>query len=111
MSRFEDTLAIYRAACEAAGLPLKGKNLIYTSDNGHMFSQMNKAGGLGLRLPKARQKELGETHSAGPFKSYGATMKDYVELTGDMLADTGFVADLLKESHAFVMALPPGNKK
>ncbi|MEL6258985.1 MAG: hypothetical protein AAFQ67_08015 [Pseudomonadota bacterium] len=73
MPDFDATKAIYDRACAAAGLERKGKNLVYTSANGHMYSQMNKAGDLGVRLPKDRQKALAAEHGAGPFKSYGAT--------------------------------------
>ena len=111
MPDFDATLALYDRACAAAEIPRKGKNLVYTSANGHMFSQMNKAGELGIRLPKPRQTELGETHGAGPFKSYGATMRDYICLTDAMLADEALVAGLLKEAFAFVEAMPPGKKK
>lgn len=111
MPDFEATLAIYDRACAAADIPRKGKNLVYTSANGHMFSQMNKDGELGVRLPKPRQQDMGQEFGAGPFKSYGATMRDYICLTGDMLADEGLIASLLKEALAFVEAMPPGKKK
>ena len=89
----------------------KGKANPYTSTNGHMFSQINKDDQLGIRLPKPRQKELSEQYGAGPFKSYGATMRDYVCLTGDMLADPGLVERLLEEGFDFVASMPPGGKK
>ena len=110
MADFDETLAIYDAACAKAKIERKGKNLVYTSSNGHMFSQMNKAGELGIRLPKQRQKDLTESHSAGPFKSYGATMRDYICLTDDMLADKKLIVSLLKEGLEFVEAMPPGKK-
>lgn len=108
---FDDTLAVYDRACAAAGIERKGKNLVYTSANGHMFSQINKAGELGIRLPKARQADLGERHGAGSFKSYGATMRDYICVTDEMLSNEALVASLLKEGLAFVEAMPPGKKK
>ena len=52
MANFDETLAIYDRACAKAKIERKGKNLVYTSSNGHMFSQMNKDGELGIRLPK-----------------------------------------------------------
>lgn len=76
-----------------------------------MFSQINKDDQLGIRLPKPRQKELLDTYGAGPFKSYSATMRDYVCLTKDMLAEDGLVTALLDEGFAFVSAMPPGGKK
>lgn len=111
MPDFAATLDIYDRACVAAGIPRKGKNLVYTSANGHMFSQMNKAGELGIRLPNTRQAELGTSYNAGPFKSYGATMRDYICVTPAMLADEALIARLLAEGLAFVEAMPPGKKK
>jgi len=111
MSR-EDLLALYEQAIADTGhIDRKGKANPYTSANGHMFSQINKDDQLGIRLPKPRQAELGEQYGAGPFKSYGATMRDYVCLTGEMLATPGLVSGLLEEGFAFVSAMPPGGKK
>ena len=100
-----------QAIASADGFDRKGKANPYTSANGHMFSQINKDDQLGIRLPKDRQKDLLAQYGAGPFKSYGATMRDYVCLTDEMLADPAFVANLLAEGFAFVSAMPPGGKK
>jgi len=110
MAKFDETLAIYDAACAEAEIPRKGKNLVYTSANGHMFSQMNKDGELGIRLPKPRQKDFATSHGAGPFKSYGATMRDYICVTDKMLSDETLISALLLEGLAFVEAMPPGKK-
>lgn len=111
MADYDTMLDLYDRCCAAAGIPRKGKGSPYTSSNGHMFSSLNKAAELGIRLPKPRQAELGEQYGAGPFLSYGATMRDYICLTEDMLADETLVASLLKEGLAFVEAMPPGKKK
>ena len=111
MADYDTTLALYDRVCARAGIPRKGKGSPYTSSNGHMFSSLNKAGELGIRLPKERQKALGEAYSAGPFISYGATMRDYICLTEAMLADETLIEGLLKEGLAFVEAMPPGGKK
>ena len=100
-----------QAIAAAAGIDRKGKANPYTSANGHMFSQINKDDQLGIRLPKSRQKELLDEYGAGPFKSYGATMRDYVCLTDEMLADPALITSLLDEGFAFVSAMPPGGKK
>lgn len=107
-----DLIALYERAIDASGqYQRKGKANPYTSANGHMFSQINKDDQLGVRLPKDRQKALLESHGAGPFKSYGATMRDYVCLTDEMLADPALITSLLDEGFAFVSAMPPGGKK
>ena len=107
-----DLIALYERAIAASGqYERKGKANPYTSANGHMFSQINKDDQLGIRLPKDRQHELLDSHAAGPFKSYGATMRDYVCLTDEMLADPALITALLDEGFAFVSAMPPGGKK
>lgn len=111
MSREEIVALFERAIAESDRIERKGKANPYTSTNGHMFSQINKDDQLGIRLPKPRQKALHEQYGAGPFKSYGATMRDYVCLTHDMLADPGFITALLEEGFDFVAAMPPGGKK
>ena len=111
MSR-EDLIALFERAITASGqFERKGKANPYTSANGHMFSQINKDDQLGIRLPKPRQLELANLYGAGPFKSYGATMRDYVCLTDEMLAEPGLITGLLEEGFAFVSAMPPGGKK
>lgn len=100
-----------QAIAAAPGVERKGKANPYTSANGHMFSQINKDDQLGIRLPKSRQKELLDQYGAGPFKSYGATMRDYVCLTDEMLKTPGLTGVLLEEGLAFVSAMPPGGKK
>ena len=105
IERFEKAIA------DAPGVERKGKANPYTSANGHMFSQINKDDQLGIRLPKPRQKALLEEFGAGPFKSYGATMRDYVCLTEEMLTAPGLISSLLAEGLAFVSAMPPGGKK
>ena len=53
----------------------KGKTMPFTSVNGYMFSQLNKAGEIGIRLPKESGKKFMEEHQTTPFKAYGAVMK------------------------------------
>lgn len=108
----DDLVALFEAAISAANqIERKGKANPYTSANGHMFSQINKDDQLGIRLPKPRQKELLDEYGAGPFKSYGATMRDYVCVTEEMLSDQALIISLLQEGLAFVSAMPPGGKK
>jgi hypothetical protein len=107
----DQLVALFDSAIAASGdFARKGKANPYTSANGHMFSQINKDDQLGIRLPKSRQKALAEQFGAGPFKSYGATMRDYVCLTSEMLSEPALVTWLLEEAFAFVSAMPPGGK-
>lgn len=85
----------------------KGKNNPYTSANGHMFSQLNKNGELGIRFSKEVQekyiKELGTDY----FKSYGAIMKGYVLMPEDLWENLDLLAKYLNESYDYVMSLEP----
>lgn len=84
-----------------------GKTMPYTSANGHMFSFINTDGEFGVRLPHEVARQFLEDHDSGPFRSHGATMKDYVLVPNGKLADVEFMADLLEQGYKYVMALPP----
>ncbi len=92
-------------ACE--GFERKGKSMPYTSANGYMFSQLNKAGELGIRLPKDLQQKFMEQFNSGPFYSYGAQMKDYVLVPDSLLSDISTLLPYLQKGYEFVMSLPP----
>ena len=89
----------------------KGKTMPYTSANGHMFSQLNKAGEIGIRLSKEAGEKFMEEHGSTPFKSYGAVMKGYVVVPDELLQDLERVASYLNESYNYVMSLPPKSTK
>jgi hypothetical protein len=86
---------------------LKGKNNLYTSANGHMFSQLNKDGELGIRFSKDVQekyiKELGTDY----FRSYGAVMKGYVLMPKNLWNKPEKLSEYLNESYDYVMSLDP----
>lgn len=103
----EATIKIYDALIEQCpNVIRKGKTMPYTSANGYMFSQVNKAGELGIRLQKDMGNVFMETHNTTIFKSYGAVMKDYVLIPEHLLSDTTLLVDLLETSFAYVMTLP-----
>jgi len=89
----------------------KGKSMIYTSANGHMFSILNKAGEIGFRFSKEVQEKFIEDHGTTIFKSYGAVMKGYVLIPDEMLEDLKPLSSYLNESYAYVMSLAPAPKK
>lgn len=57
---------------------LKGKNMLYTSSNGYMFSMLNKAAEVGVRLSKEDQEVFHQEYTSDLYKSHGANMRDYV---------------------------------
>lgn len=91
----------------------KGKNMLYTSANGYMFSLVNKDGEIGIRLPDESGKKFMETYSTTRFKSHGAFMRGYVLVPESMYGDVELLSAYLKEGYEHVMSLPPkpGKKK
>ena len=86
---------------------LKGKTVPYTSANGHMFSQLNRDGELGIRFSnEVKEKYLHELDTT-PFKSYGATMRGYILVPEEMWGDLERLAGFLNESFDYVMSLEP----
>ena len=83
----------------------KGKSMIYTSANGHMFSILNKDGQVGIRFSKEVQEKYLQEFGTTLFKSHGAVMKGYVLIPEAMLADLDTLADYLNESYDYVMTL------
>lgn len=99
---------MYKDLVEQAGLELKGKGMLYTSDNGHMFSSLNKDGQIGIRFSKEVQEKYIEELSTEQFLSYGAKMKGYILVPESMLTDDlDRVISLLKESQEYVLSLDP----
>ena len=86
----------------------KGKNLLYTSVNGHMFTMFSTDAMLGIRLSDADQELfLAEVEGSGPFLSYGSKMRGYVLVPDDLLFDTERLAPWLAKSWEYVNTLPP----
>lgn len=54
---YEEGLKRYDSLLLNAGFNRKGKTMPYTSHNGHMFTLYNKAGEMGIRFSKEKQKE------------------------------------------------------
>ena len=93
------------AKCQ--GFERKGKNNPYTSANGHMFSQLNKEGELGIRFSKEVQEKYIKERGTGYFKSYGAIMKGYVLMPEEFWRNLDLLANYLNESYEYVMSLEP----
>jgi hypothetical protein len=104
---WEGKLELFDKIAAKAGIERKGKTVPYTSANGYMFSILNKDGELGMRFSKDIQKKYFEEWNTTPFKSHGATMRDYVLIPEDMLDDLDALANYLKESYDHVMTLDP----
>jgi hypothetical protein len=105
---YEEKRDLYdRLIAMTPGVERKGKTMPYTSSNGHMFSQLNKDGQIGIRLPKERGKWFIETYDSGEFRSYGAVMREYVLIPDSMLKNLENLSQFLKEGLDYVNSLPP----
>jgi len=85
----------------------KGKTTPYTSYNGNMFTVFSTAAKLGMRMSKENQAAFAEKYGTGAFISYGATMKDYVEVPDDLLARTDELSEWFSKSWEFAQSLKP----
>lgn len=86
---------------------LKGATMPYTSVNGHMFSQLNKSGIVGIRLAKEDWKQFMEKYNADPFESYGAVMREYVAVPDDLLKKTDELKAYFELSYNYACKLKP----
>jgi len=108
MADIEAQTETYKELVESTpDVELKGKSMLYTSVNGYMFSQINKAGEIGIRLPKDQAAAFIAKHDSGPFKSYGATMKEYVLVPAELLTDKKLASGYLHKSYQYTKSLPP----
>ncbi|WP_190809496.1 hypothetical protein [Flagellimonas sp. S3867] len=85
----------------------KGKTMPYTSANGYMFSLINKDDELGVRLSKETTAEFDKAFGAKPFKSHGATMREYVLIPESLFTDLETLGTYLQKGFEYVMSLPP----
>jgi hypothetical protein len=85
----------------------KGKNLLYTSVNGHMFTVFSTDAKLGIRLPKAEREAFLSAFDTTILQSYGHNMPEYVTISDALLEDTKTLAPYLKMSYEYVTSLKP----
>jgi hypothetical protein len=90
-----------------ARIERKGKNLLYTSVNGHMFTVFSTDAKLGIRLSKEDRAAFLEEHDSELLRSYGAVMREYVTVPDDLLPQTDVLAPWLEASYDYVTSLPP----
>ncbi len=72
-----------------------------------MFSMLNKAGELGMRLPKKEKVLFMEKYKATEFKSHGAVIREYVLIPEDLLDKKELLVSYLNMGFDYVMSLPP----
>lgn len=101
LARFDELVAMNPK------LERKGKTMPYTSANGHMFSLLNKAGELGIRLSKESGERFMEQYQTTRFKSHGAFMRGYVLIPEQLFDNMRLLSQYLEEAHQYVLSLDP----
>ena len=104
-----DKLALYRQLLDAhPEIELRGGlKLPYTSYQGNMFSQLTKAGVLGLRMGKAEREAFIAEFDGALLVTYGTIMKEYVAVPDQLLEDTPRLLPYLEQSYAYAKTLKP----
>jgi hypothetical protein len=85
----------------------KGATNPYTSENGHMFTHLDKSGTVGIRLSKEDAEAFVKKYKSKPFETYGVIKKDWVAVPDGLLKKTAELSKYLKLSHDHVKALKP----
>ncbi len=103
----EEKLALYKQLIDAhPEIELKGgKKLPYTSYEGNMFSQLTKAGTVGLRLGKVERDAFLVEFDSDLLVTYGTVMKEYVAVPDQLLQDTASLLPWLELSLAYAKTL------
>ena len=103
-----DKIALYKALIYThPEIEMKGKNLLYTSIGGHMYSMMTAEGELGMRLSAEEQEAFRAKYGTGEFRNYGARIHDYVAVPDSLLEKTKELAGYLAKSYEYTKSLPP----
>ena len=85
----------------------KGKSMLYTSVNGHMFSVFSTDAKLGIRLSKEDRTAFLEKYNSTLLASHGAVMREYVTVPDELLENTEELKPYLARSYKYVTSLKP----
>jgi len=103
-----DTVALYdKLVATIPGIERKGDTIPYTSVNGHMFSNLTKAGTLALRLPEDKRAAFLSKYKTTLSEEYGIVRKEYVVVPDALLAKTSELKPYFAASYAWVKAMKP----
>ena len=86
---------------------VKGAKKPYTSRNGHMFSFLDDAGTMALRLSDGLGEEFLGRYESGPVVQYGSVMRGYVSVPSDLLERTDELLGWFDRSYDWVGTLEP----
>lgn len=102
-----DALERYSTVVQQAGEVVKGAKNPYTSRNGHMFSFLDKDGGMALRLSDEQGESFRATYDSGPVIQYGSIMRGYVSVPDDLLSDPDGLGPWFEQAHEWIGTLEP----
>jgi len=85
---------------------VKGKANPYTSMNGNMFSFLDKAGVICLRMSKEDRIAYSGEFGTGDVIQYGSVMRGYVAIPEDRLLDPDTLVDVFNACLKNAKALP-----
>ena len=88
-------------------MEVKGSANPYTSLNGNMFSFLDKAGNLAVRLSPEERNAHNSTYGLGPVEQYGSVMKDYVWVPEEVLERADQTEQLMQDAIRFARSLKP----
>ena len=98
---------LYERLLATAGVEHKGKNMLYTSHGGNMYSFLAKDGLVSIRLPADVREEFLRRFDSTLSVQYGTVMKEYVLVPSSVLRDTKTLSAYFKKSVAYVKSLKP----
>lgn len=79
----------------------------HTSANGYMFSLLNKADEISLKLSKEKAEKFKSEYNATIFKQHVAVIKGYVKIPNGMLNIIEASGKYLDQGYEHVMTLKP----
>ena len=107
-----DKLALYeKLVATNPKIERKGAANPYTSINGHMFTYLNPAGTMALRLAKDERERFLKKYKTTLFEAYGAVMKEYVTVPDSLLGNTKELRKYFDLSYQYVQTLKPKPSK
>ncbi len=103
-----EALALYEALVAAnPAVERKGATTPYTSRNGHMFSFLDEAGTMSLRMSDEARAGFMETYETRATERYGRSMNGYAEVPAALLENIDELQPWFDRSHEWIGTLKP----
>ena len=103
-----DRVAAYdRLVAAAPEVERKGASMPYTSVKGNMFSYLDAAGAMALRLSATDRASFIERHATRLHVAHGLVQKEYVTIPAGLLDDPGQLLPWFRKGLAYAASLKP----